>query len=141
MKRASPSRIVVLLNGDGLSTRGLSGGAVRAYEVLRAWAADGKATVHAVTTSGGESKLRAAGLNWPVTLLKASLVGKRERLVLYRIISYLISAVHFQWKEREVPPVELVISSSDFFCDTAPARLLKKRRPSDRKSTRLNSSH
>jgi glycosyltransferase involved in cell wall biosynthesis len=71
-------------------------------------------------------------LDWPVTLLKASLVGKRERLVLYRIISYLISAVHFRWKEREVPPVDAVISSSDFFCDTAPARLLKKRRPSIR---------
>lgn len=127
-----PLKILVVLNGDGLSLEGLSGGAVRTYEMLRAWAATGKATPHAITTSGGLAKLRAYGLDWPSTWLRASFFGTRERFRFYRFVSYLISTIHFRFKAAVLPAAEMVISSSDFFCDTAPAFHLKRRRPSIR---------
>ncbi len=124
----SPLKVLVVLNGDGLNTTGLSGGAVRTYEVLRSWAAEGKALPHAITTSGGLHKLSAFGLDRPAHMVKSSFFGTRERFAFYRFASYLISTIHFRFKEPETPPAEVVISSSDFFCDTEVAILLKKRR-------------
>jgi glycosyltransferase involved in cell wall biosynthesis len=124
-----PLRLVLALNGDGLCTTGMSGGDVRTFEVLRVWERRGLARVHAVTTSGGAAKLARVHLDWPQTRLKASLVGTVERRRFYRVVSYLISALHIRFREKAVPEADAVMSSSDFFCDTETAACLKARRP------------
>jgi len=125
-------KVLLIHNGDGLSAGGISGGTLRSFEVIRRWRSYPGVSVHAVTTPGGLSKLHATNLPLPATVLKASLWGTQERFLFYRFVSYVISTFDFRRKERDVPPVDVAFTSSDFFCDTSVARCLKRRRPAVR---------
>jgi glycosyltransferase involved in cell wall biosynthesis len=125
-------RIILIHNGDGLSSRGISGGTVRTLEIIRRWIRRPDIEAHGITTVGGSYKLQATGLNFPVTILKASLFGKQERFLWYRLVSYMISALDILRKERQVPPADLAFSASDFFCDTIVGTILRRRRPAIR---------
>jgi glycosyltransferase involved in cell wall biosynthesis len=115
------------LNGDGLSTRGLSGGAVKTYEMLRAWNYSKNVTVSAITTQGGLSKLRGYGLNWPAIVLRSSLFVNKEYFKIQRFFSYIISVCDFWRRSLEFPRTDLIISSSDFYCDVWVADYFKRR--------------
>lgn len=120
--------VLLIHNGDGLSAQGISGGTLRSFEVIRRWATYKDLQVGAVTTAGGSRKLRDAGLTLDQAVLRASIWAHRERFLFYRIFSYVVSVLDFYRREHDVPPVDIAFSASDFFCDTAVARHLKRRR-------------
>lgn len=118
-----------ILNGCGMEAGSITGGPVRFHEISRRWQARGELGLHLMTTAGGAGMLRRMGCTLPMTRVPAALFANREWFRLQRFWSYCISAFASRFVVRHLPPVNTVITVSDYFCDVVPACLMRRRHP------------
>lgn len=118
--------VLWIMNGCGLDSR-MSGGPFRCCEILRRWQCTGRVSQRMLTTPGGAGLLAAAQVPVAPMVVPASLWARREVSRLLRVWSYGISARAACRYVRRLPPGEVVITASDYFCDVLPAREVKRR--------------
>ena len=121
--------VLWILNGCGMESGSITGGPVRFHEVSRRWQQAGEVEQALLTTAGGEGMLRRMGCTLPMHRVCAALVARRELFRVQRLWSYLLSAIHAPQVVRRLPPAEVVITASDYFCDIVPALAAKRRAP------------
>lgn len=123
--------VLWILNGCGLEGGSITGGPVRFHEVSRRWTERGVAQ-SLLTTSGGETMLRAMGCSLNAAIVPASLFLRREPFRFFRLWSYIVSSLF--WRRAAVrngylgdgARPDAVITVSDYFCDIIPAVKIKK---------------
>ena len=122
-----------ILNGCGLEADSITGGPVRFHEISRRWA-DGERLLkqRVMTTAGGKDMLRRMGCTLPMTQVPASLFANREWFRLQRFWSYCLTAICSRRATRRLPPCDVVITVSDYFCDIVPACQIKALQPKSR---------
>lgn len=124
----SGQRLVWILNGCGLEGETITGSPHRFNAVSTEWHNDDQAPrQHLVTTGGGERMLRRMGCQVPLTRLPASLLLRREPHKFFRLWSYLVTTLSVLLRPRRLPPADVAITVSDYFCDIVPALILKRR--------------
>ena len=129
--KMSGAHILWILNGCGLESGSITGGPLRAHEISRRWQRGGLEQT-LLTTPGGAAMLLRMGCQLPVWHVRASLLAKRETFRAMRLWSYCVSAWAARRKIRHMPPVDVAITVSDYFCDIAPALALKRLQPDSR---------
>ena len=113
--------ILWILNGCGMEAGAITGGPVRFHEISRGWQQMDAWEQTLVTTAGGEGMLRRMGCTLPMRRAWAALFARREWFRAQRFWSYVLSALHAPVVVRRLPPADLVITVSDYFCDIVPA--------------------
>lgn len=123
-------KIVWILNSYGLDSGAITGSPIRFHAISSRW----QRTVPnieqvLVTTSGGERVLRSVGCTLPVIRVPASFVLNREpfKFKAFRLWSYFVTSFHALFYGMRYPDADLVITVSDYFCDVAPAALMRRR--------------
>ncbi len=117
-------RVLYYNNGSGLGTA-KSGGTARHIETARRLIEKG-VEVHVVTTEGAYSIYNKENLlPKSFTIVRAHLSQKKETNNFDRAMSYVISTMHSSLKVFSLPNVDIVYSTSDYFCDVIPALVYK----------------
>ena len=119
-------RLLWILNGCGLESRGITGSPVRFHEISKRFAESGYRQ-HLLTTPGGETMLKTLGCRLPMTVAPASLLLRTEPCRPFRLWSYLVTSALWRAKSDDLPASDAVITVSDYFCDILPALAVKKR--------------
>ena len=88
-------KIAWILNGCGLVDNAITGGPLRFHEVSSRWEKARADFEHIlVTTPGGAGMLRKMGCDFPLKLLPASLILKREPFKIFRFWSYCLTSIY-----------------------------------------------
>lgn len=122
--------IVWILNSYGLDSGAITGSPIRFHAISSRWQNEVPGIKQVlVTTSGGERVLRSVGCTLPIVRVPAALVLKREPFTFkaFRLWSYWVTAFHAWLTGARYPGADLVITVSDYFCDVAPAALMRRR--------------
>lgn len=117
-------KILFYNNGSGLGTA-KSGGTTRHIETARILQKKNVA-IHIVTTEGAhtlykEEKLVPETFN----VVRAHLFTKKEKSNFDRALSYIVSTIHSSLLVFKLPKVDILYSTSDYFCDVMPAVVYK----------------
>ena len=124
--------VLWILNGCGMESGSITGGPVRFHEIALRWTRLGRCEQQLLTTAGGEGMLRRMGCTLPMHRVRASLVARREWFRAQRLWSYLLASWCAPRVVRRLPPADVVITVSDYFCDIVPALAAKRRAPGSR---------
>jgi len=120
-------KIVWIMNGCGLVDYAITGGPLRFHEVSSRWAQAQPDFNHILlTTSGGAGMLSKMGCTFPVQLLPASMLLKKEPFKAFRLWSYCLSASYAWLFSSRLPRADVAITVSDYFCDIVPALVMKR---------------
>ncbi len=121
-------KIAWILNGCGLVDNAITGGPLRFHEVSSRWAKARPDFEHILlTTSGGAGMLRKMGCAFPLKLLPASFILKREPFKIFRFWSYCLTSLYSWLWRNHLPQADIVVTVSDYFCDIIPALVMKRR--------------
>jgi glycosyltransferase involved in cell wall biosynthesis len=129
MNLSKKTKILWILNGCGLVSNSITGGPLRFFEVSKRWQQKESIEQSLLTTSGGEEMLKSMGMDLPITQVKCSLFAKKEYHRLLRLWSYAVSSITAITKLKKTKSLndsDVVITTSDYFCDIFPALFLKK---------------
>lgn len=118
-------KIMYIANGNGLSDK-ISGSLTRTINIAKRLQKKGH-TIHFLTTIGGFRVCKMEKLNALYHILPASIWRKEERGLLDRLLSYFITTLAFLSVVSGIPDVDVIYTDSDYFCDTIPAILCKKK--------------
>jgi glycosyltransferase involved in cell wall biosynthesis len=130
MERKTGMNVAWILNGCGLESGSITGSPIRFQAVSSRWQESvAGLTQVLVTTSGGERMLRKMGCAMPALRLPASLLLKEEPFKAFRFWSYAVTAFASRVSRGRLPQADVAITVSDYFCDTVPALLMKRRQP------------
>ena len=121
--------MVWIQTGCGLNADIVTGGPVRFHEISRIWQQTEGWEQTLVTTVGGEGMLRRMGCTLPIRRVWAALLTRKEWFRAQRLWSYVVSAMHAPWVVWHMPPADVVITVSDYFCDIVPALAARRRMP------------
>ena len=128
-----PKSIQWILNGCGMEAGSITGGPVRFYEISKRWqTSHPDVQQNLMTTPGGRGMLAGMGCTLPVTLVRASIFAKKERIRASRLWSYVLSACLGKQRVKNMQPCEAIITVSDYFCDIIPAIAMKRKWPTCR---------
>lgn len=122
-------RIVWVLNSYGLDSGAITGSPIRFHAISSRWQRTMPDVDQVlVTTSGGERVLRSVGCTLPVVRVPAALALRREpfKFKAFRLWSYFVTSFHALFRRGRYPEADLVITVSDYFCDVAPAALMRR---------------
>jgi glycosyltransferase involved in cell wall biosynthesis len=118
-------RFLFIVNSNGLSDK-LGGSISRTINLAREIERKGH-KIYFLTTSGGFSACKKAGLTGNFYVLPSSFGREYEISLFDRALSYVISTIACIPKISQLPEVDVIYTDSDYFCDTIPALLYKKR--------------
>jgi glycosyltransferase involved in cell wall biosynthesis len=122
-------RIVWILNGCGLVKDVITGGPIRFHAISKRWLENNCNDQIVLTTSGGKGLINKLGNTLDTQILPASLWLKNEPFKAFRLYSYFITAIICKLKAAKLPEGDIVITTSDYFCDIIPAMLIKQNNP------------
>lgn len=118
-------KIMYIANGNGLSEK-TGGSLTRTINIAKKLQEKGY-EIYFLTTIGGFRACKREKLNAMYYILPASILKKEERNLHDRLLSYVIATVAFAFNLYRMPKVEVIYTDSDYFCDTLPAVLYKKK--------------
>lgn len=124
-KDNKPSVLWILL-GCGLEGKTITGAPVRFFEISSRWQSIG-VKQHLLTTSGGLEMLKGMGLSIPSTIVRSSIILKKEPFRQFRLWSYIISSIFVKSAIKNLCHYDYVISVSDYFPDIIGSISYKKR--------------
>ena len=121
-------KILFYNNGSGLGTA-KSGGTTRHIETARILQKKG-VNLHIVTTEGAHTLYKKEKLKPDsFTVVRAHLLNKKENSPFDRALSYVVSTIHSCLIVFKLPKVDILYSTSDYFCDVIPAVIYNLLRP------------
>jgi len=123
-------KIVWILNSYGLDSGAITGSPIRFHAISSRWQRmrpDLEQVL--VTTSGGERVLRSVGCTLPIVRVPASFFLSKEpfKIKAFRLWSYFLTSFHAYLVRGRYPEADVVITVSDYFCDVAPAAMMKRK--------------
>lgn len=118
-------KILYIANGNGLNPD-IGGSLCRSIEIAKRLKELG-CQIHFLTTVGGYRACQNKKLDAYYHILSASILKKEESGLTDRVLAYIISTTAAFWVVPRLPKCDVVYSDSDYFCDTVPAVLYKKK--------------
>lgn len=122
-------KVLYLVNGPGFSSKAISGGDIRVVEIAKRLKKLG-VDVSVLTTTAGYKILEESGLKTDYCkIAPPKWLGKVDCVSIGYIFSYIFEAIKSISIKAHFSRYEIVISTSDFLCDTIPAWYYTWRNP------------
>jgi len=122
-------KILYIVNGPGFSSKAISGGDIRVVEIAKRLKKHG-VNVSVLTTTAGYKTLEENGLHTNYyKIAPPKWLGKIDCTSIGYIFSYIFEAMKSILMRDRFSRYKIVISTSDFLCDTLPAWYYTWRNP------------